>query len=334
MRLEVTTDGRFLTFILASLYEAGYGVQVFGGDWFFRELMLLRKSASIPFLYGGKEQDCGVAITDRPPTLDARRSTHIVLDYDYFSDKRTELKMPYFMIPKALHFGYHKKYQVHLRAPRRIRIGFHGNNDMDTYSRYFRFSILPRSAILERFFMKFAGNSKPVSPENVDHIYAKIGISFDVSNLKNIKRFFLQTPEYFRALEATDFMLSPPGWCMPQAHNIVESMSRGVIPILNYAHYMVPKLEHGVNCLAFSTLEEMEIQIRDALSMSQESILEMRENVSAYYEEFQMPGPWWRRILDGRDKTVLVNHEEYSVGLIDPDFLIAAAEYIGSPSSI
>ena len=84
-RLEVTTDGRHLTFLLVSLYEAGYGVQVVGSPFVFRELMLLRKTAPIPFLYGGKERECGISITDQPSTLASRPSTLFVLDYDYFS---------------------------------------------------------------------------------------------------------------------------------------------------------------------------------------------------------------------------------------------------------
>jgi hypothetical protein len=65
VRLEVEQDGRHLTFLLVSLYEAGHGVQVFGSQFVFRELMLLRKTAPIPFLYGGKETECGISISDK-----------------------------------------------------------------------------------------------------------------------------------------------------------------------------------------------------------------------------------------------------------------------------
>ena len=65
VRLEVTTDGRHLTFLLVSLYEAGYGVQVVGSPAVFRELICLRKSAPMPFVIGGKERECGISISDR-----------------------------------------------------------------------------------------------------------------------------------------------------------------------------------------------------------------------------------------------------------------------------
>lgn len=96
MRLKVTTDGRHLTFLLVSLYEAGYGVQVYGGDWFFRELMLLRKTAPIPFLYGGKERECGILISDKSGFNHGGHGGHrdekrILLDYDFFSGVTTKM---------------------------------------------------------------------------------------------------------------------------------------------------------------------------------------------------------------------------------------------------
>jgi hypothetical protein len=90
VRLEVTTDGRHITFLLVSLYEAGYGVQVFGSQFVFRELICLRKSAPMPFMYGGKERECGISISDKPGFNHRGHSEHgevkrLQLDYDYFS---------------------------------------------------------------------------------------------------------------------------------------------------------------------------------------------------------------------------------------------------------
>ncbi len=120
VRLEVTTDGRHLTFLLTALGEAGHGVHVVGAPFVFRELMLLRKSAPMPFVSGGKARDCGIWITDKragsPLMADsgelmadgrkktkqgagsrehgggfAESSTLFVLDYDYFSGLPAEV---------------------------------------------------------------------------------------------------------------------------------------------------------------------------------------------------------------------------------------------------
>jgi len=85
-RLEVGIDGRHITFLLVSLYEAGYGVQVVGSPAVFRELICLRKSAPIPFVVGGKEYEVGISISDEKHSpLATRDSSLILLDYDYFS---------------------------------------------------------------------------------------------------------------------------------------------------------------------------------------------------------------------------------------------------------
>jgi hypothetical protein len=106
VRLEVTTDGRQLTFLLVSLYEAGYGVQVVDSPCLFRELICLKKSAPIPFVIGGKEWSCGISISDRKEfsfqgsvfsqnsdrhsPLVTRNPSHILLDYDFFSGLATK----------------------------------------------------------------------------------------------------------------------------------------------------------------------------------------------------------------------------------------------------
>ena len=236
--------------------------------------------------------------------------------------------MPYFMQPGALQRGFHKLKSPDFGANRRIRLGFYGTHNSVYYTEHFRFPILTRTAILEKFIEKFSSNFQTVCHENVGHIAAQIGVSFDHGRGDIVKKFFLNQSDYFRALEATDFLLCPPGWCMPPAHNIVECMSRGVIPILNYAGYMVPALENGVNCLSFSTLEEMERQVEKALQMQQPAIHELRKNVLRYYNEVLAPGAWWGRLLQNPEPIVLVNNEADSIGLRDPDFMTAAADYI------
>ncbi len=403
-------------------------MQVFGSDWFFRELMLLRKSAPIPFLYGGKEMECGISISDRqagnPPiedseermadgrnpagssTLVSGRSTLFFLDYDYFSGLTTKstkeheigkiiettadievgagmllasqarasesdsvvacnfahsliseslirsadgptsppatshslpatapeaLRMPYFMQPGALHEGFHKFASKNPSSSRAIRLGFYGTHHPLYYTKHFRFPILPRTPILERFVEVFSEQFQRIDSDNLYEIQARIAVSFDYSQSDQVKKSYLKRADYFAALEKTDFMLCPPGWCMPQAHNLVESMSRGVIPILNYPEYMVPKLEDGGQCLAFSNLEEMERRVREALEMQQERIVEIRANVLQYYKKFLAPGSWWGRILrdSGKKHTILVNHEADSVAIRNTDFLVEAAEFIG-----
>jgi hypothetical protein len=94
---------------------------------------------------------------------------------------------------------------------------------------------------------------------------------------------------------------------------------------------MVPALVDGENCLAFSTLGEMERQVRKALEMPLDEIQELRISVIRYYKEVLAPGVWLGRLLKNlsQDTIVLVNHEADSIQARDGDFLVAAAEFIG-----
>src|SRR5205823_2507023 len=69
-----------------------------------------------------------------------------------------------------------------------------------------------------------------------------------------ISKHVLQGLDYLRFIGACDFFLAPPGCAMPLSHNLIEAMSLGAIPILNYGDYLDPPLRDGVDCLAFSTI--------------------------------------------------------------------------------
>ena len=483
VRLEVTTDGRHLTFILVSLYEAGYGVQVYGGDWFFRELMLLRKNAPIPFLYGGKETECGISITDRPSSLDSRPSTLFVLDYDYFSGllERVEprisriytdgqqgdaqgtcagdafsnpstselarasgntsltrsasvpagaffadnveiesaggdqladsmeffegqsqaglqmgnqkgttirtandptapgeysssvlireirgqnssspatsypplvtapevplldagpstldssapvishsplvaaLRAPYFMHPSVYHRGLHKR-----RSPstaldsaakqwRRFRIGFFGTHDCEFYTQHYHFPGMNRFEILEVFLQKFGNRMKRLRGFPRDWDPCEMAVSIDSRGGDRRGKTFLSQDHYLEALRECDFVLSPPGWCMPVSHNLVEAMFCGAIPITNGGAFMAESLADGINSLEFQNEEGLVAVIERALAMDESEVVRMRDTVRDYYDQFLDPKACAEELSRSDCRRVFLNAEENSVPFV------------------
>ena len=491
-RLEVTTDGRHLTFLLTALGEAGYGVQVYGGDWFFRELMLLRKNAPIPFLYGGKETECGISITDRPSSLDSRPSTLFVLDYDYFSGllERVEprisriytdgqqgdaqgtcagdafsnpstselarasgntsltrsasvpagaffadnveiesaggdqladsmeflegqsqaglqmdnqkgttirtandpsaawdysssvkfdsldpshlalradlrslhltpapaldcgqksgnidfppqaLRAPYFMHPSVYHRGLHK-----MRSPsttlatrhsaegatvshplpvtsyppqrrRRFRIGFFGTHDREFYTRHYHFPGMNRFEILEVFLQKFGNRIKHLRGFPRDWDSCEMAVSIDSRGGDRKGKSFLSQDHYFEALGECDFVLSPPGWCMPLSHNLIEAMFCGAIPITNGRAFMAEPLKDGETCLEFQDLERLVAVIERALAMDEREVERMRSYVRGYYDRFLEPKAFAEELSRSDCRRVFLNAEENSVPFV------------------
>ncbi len=563
VRLEVSQDGRQWTFLLVSLYEAGYGVHVYGHSSLFRELILLRKSAPIPFIVGGGERECGILISDRKG--DASHSPHILLDYDYFSglQQRVEprintdkyiyaspsldkpsgaafsnpstselaqnsentslirsadgpaealiapldlslkvevrnlesdggshgdtantgsgdkqgnhglqaftrieaeeagrrlasqagaeflnsftselsrnckntsptrsasspassaekpradigglisdksevaksldsgrsaidsdcrpnaghslkewsgvfeglspsllgsmpsktpparapgvpalasssvlireirgqnasspatsysplvtppeaVRMPYFMHPSVYHKGLHRKVRSECERgrKRRFRIGFFGTHDPEFYSKHYHFPGMNRTEILNAFSSKFTDQIKIIEGSLESWPDANIVVSIDERGGDRVGKSFLSQADYFEAMRECDFVLSPPGWCMPISHNLIEAMFCGAIPITNAGNYMVPALRDGVDYLAFEDGEGLASLIKRTQAMDVGEVEFMRQAVREYYERFLEPKKVAENFIRAKAGKILVNAEENSIRLV------------------
>ncbi|WP_343588581.1 ATPase [Flavobacterium sp.] len=87
-------------------------------------------------------------------------------------------------------------------------------------------------------------------------------------------------------LSSADFIFCAPGMTMPMCHNVLEAMSVGVIPILNYSNWLNPSLEDGVNCLEYSNSSNIAKVIDTALSLPEEKKQILRENTIAYFKKY------------------------------------------------
>lgn len=95
--------------------------------------------------------------------------------------------------------------------------------------------------------------------------------------------------DWLRDLAQCDFFLCLPGLTIPVAHNIVEAMAVGSIPILSYPEWFSPPLKHEENCLVYDGEDGLVEAVEQALAMSAEEIAAMREHVSTYYDEHLRP---------------------------------------------
>ena len=95
--------------------------------------------------------------------------------------------------------------------------------------------------------------------------------------------------DWLPTLAKADFFLCPPGIVMPMCHNVIEAMAVGTIPLISYAEWLHPNLEHLTNCIVFDGRADLVEKMRLALSMPELQVNAMRANVVAYYESHLRP---------------------------------------------
>lgn len=314
--LKIAADGRHLTFILASLHRAGCAVRIFESPWLFREMISLSDAAPLPFVIGtGDPLPDELLITDDPACgrwFPAGR--RILLDPDIFNSGKQHLpKMPYFIHPHVLHRGLERAEAP--AGPRPVRIGFFGSHDPGFYESHFDFPILSRTPIIETLLDSFSSVIRHVEGPPSGWGAPRIAVAIDTAGGDRARKRFLAAGDYLAGLRSCDFFLSPPGWCMPVSHNLIEAMQCGAVPILNHPGSLEPSLRDGIDCLVFNDAEGLRQQLRAALEMPPERIARMRAAVLARYAADLEPGAWWKRCLNERPPVVLINNEEISVAL-------------------
>lgn len=177
-----------------------------------------------------------------------------------------------------------------------------------SYSEHFKFPILTRGEILERVTSRFA----PDITTDADTSGPKSILIVSTSDTRDIvSKHKFAIADYVDALSRADFFICPPGWLMPHSHNLIEAMSVGTIPVTNYADYMRPPLTPDVNCLAFSTLDELEVVIGRALNMQPQEIATLRSGVISYYDEYLDPVSFGRKLMAVKSTVsgIVVNDE-------------------------
>ena len=124
---------------------------------------------------------------------------------------------------------------------------------------------------------------------------------------------------WLEQLAHTDFFLCLPGAYVPIAHNIVEAMAVGTIPILAYPHYLHPALEDGVNCLVYDGEKSFQQVLHKALSLADDEKARLRAGAINYYEQYLDPATWAKRLLGNPLKRIELSFPYES--LLKPDSL-------------
>ena len=252
---------------------------------------------------------------------DHKKSSDILfLSADYFTPAtRENFHIPMCMVDTIYTKNlYREDFSNAQEKKRRIKIFFAGRFSEKEYSSPLlknKFSLHTRQELREAT-MEIVGHKATV-PEQASDVFNSKELEVVLVN----RDIYNVPAEKLRPLlSECDFFLAFPGVVMPLCHNIIEAMSAGCIPILQYAEWMHPHLQHKENCLSFSSLDEYKEMISFALNMDEENKLRMRKNIFEYYYKYLTPEAVVKKLESinesGQVNKVLLNAEYGSVVLI------------------
>ena len=105
--------------------------------------------------------------------------------------------------------------------------------------------------------------------------------------------------DWLRTLASANFFLCPPGVCQPLCHHLVEAISVGTIPILEYGPRVSPYLVDGQNAILFRGSGGLIAAISRATSMTSREILTMRAGAIEFFERHYDVHQWFDQLLRG-----------------------------------
>jgi hypothetical protein len=222
------------------------------------------------------------------------------------------------MHPNMYRHGWFERCaELSSNGTRRTRVLFAGNADAALYSDGTVARVFGKLGRLEILGALTAAFQPQISRQLTgDRESAAGGAAIVVCEASSC---YIPQATFLDVLSGCAFVLAAPGVAVPMCHNVVEAMSVGAVPVLNYPEQFDPPLEHGVNCMAFSTADELTRCVREALSMDDGRVAALRLGASAYYGRHLSPGAVVSSVLGRKDalETLFLNAEQRSVDLLE-----------------
>jgi len=232
--------------------------------------------------------------TGRKPKGDG----HLIFTDDPESHQGSLLTADYFPTPARPSDGYQvpmpmgvqfylyrwHEQQVDRNAIRRRGIFFFGNMAAQHYDRsvlHIAFNCFTRAEVLDHLGRAFPHRIERPRTMNAVTVSGEKDIILVDRDVCYIQPYKLRP-----ILTSFDFFLALSGVVMPLCHNLIEALSAGSIPIIPYPHLLSPPLENNVNCLSYSTLDELDRILERIPLMEESEIQRMRDNVNLYYTRY------------------------------------------------
>jgi hypothetical protein len=226
--------------------------------------------------------------------------------WSLFSKSRPAI-MPYPMHPLLYGADLESRLEAGRQQKRTMRIFFSG--DTEGYKRnriHYPTVKLTRSEIIGTITEETGDNAICVT-DTESHNQILEGEYIQKFVIVDNKHLRIEAGQWLEALSKSDFFLCPPGYVMPMCHNVIEAMSVGTIPVINYPEWLNPSLTDMVNCVAFDDKADLIRKINLILNMDEDKINEMRDRVIQYYRNNLDPAGFINKLgMNTEKKTTLL----------------------------
>lgn len=228
------------------------------------------------------------------PQITGRSITKLI-PFDY--SKPLPDLLPFPMHPNVYKLELYKEVEKLRKAPRKMRVLFSGNILETSYSNPILrdyFQLLNRVEIINVIENNIAPDSIViVTSKNDEEKIQEVSLNrkivlykwkWSLSTNENLG-IKVEARKWLQFISQSDFFLCCPGVKIPHSHNLAEAMSVGTIPILQYADWLKPELQHGINCICFTDEFDLVQKLRAIMEMSKTEIESLRRAVINYYDE-------------------------------------------------
>jgi len=218
--------------------------------------------------------------------------------------KSRPVMMPYPMHPLLYNCNLDSRLNTCRQQKRTMRIFFSGDTEGYRKNRiHYPTTKLTRSETVSTIMEKM-GDKLVCVNDAVNHNRLLEGEYTRKFVIADNSKFRIEAGNWLESLAKSDFFLCPPGYVMPMCHNVIEAMSVGTIPIINYHEWLDPSLADMVNCVAFDDKIDLIRKINLVLNLDKEKINEMKASVIEYYRNNLDPVAFVDKLEMSTDNTV------------------------------
>jgi hypothetical protein len=126
-----------------------------------------------------------------------------------------------------------------------------------------------------------------------------IGPADDAIAIIDSRTHCIQSSDWLPTLATAEFFLCCPGAAQPMCHNVIEAMSVGAIPLLEYADRFAEHLQDGVNAICFRGLDGLQAAVDRIACLSPGQRRRLRCNVVDFYEKHLRGDQFLADLRDG-----------------------------------